>query len=55
MAFVTCPVQVSTAAGLSPGRLTVGFRLILVIPHLFWLAGWFYLATLVAIATHSSG
>lgn len=35
---------------LSRSRLTVGFRLILVIPHLFWLAGWFYLATMVAIA-----
>ena len=35
---------------LDRSRLTVGFRLILVIPHLFWLAGWFYLATLVAVA-----
>jgi hypothetical protein len=35
---------------LGRSRLTVGFRLILVIPHLFWLAGWLSLATLVAIA-----
>jgi hypothetical protein len=31
-------------------RLTVGFRLLLSLPHLLWLAGWFSLATLVAIA-----
>jgi hypothetical protein len=31
-------------------RLTAGFRLILAIPHFFWLAGWFSLAALVAIA-----
>jgi hypothetical protein len=31
-------------------RLTVGFRLLLAIPHLLWLAVWFSLATLVAIA-----
>jgi hypothetical protein len=35
---------------LKRSRLTVGFRLILVIPHLVWLAGWFSLATLVSIA-----
>jgi hypothetical protein len=35
---------------LSRSRVTVGFRLILVIPHLVWLAVWFSLATLVAIA-----
>jgi Domain of unknown function (DUF4389) len=31
-------------------RLTVGFRLLLALPHLVWLAGWFSLATLVSIA-----
>ncbi len=31
-------------------RLTSGFRLILAIPHFLWLAGWFSLAALVAIA-----
>jgi hypothetical protein len=35
---------------LSRSRLTVGFRLILVIPHLVWLAVWFSLATMVSIA-----
>jgi hypothetical protein len=35
---------------LGRSRLTVGFRLILVIPHLVWLAVWFSLATLVSIA-----
>jgi uncharacterized protein DUF4389 len=35
---------------LTRSRLTVGFRLILAIPHLVWLAVWFSLATLVAIA-----
>jgi hypothetical protein len=35
---------------LTRSRLTVAFRLFLAIPHFFWLAGWFYLATLVAIA-----
>ena len=35
---------------LERNRWTVGFRLILAIPHFFWLAGWFSLATLVAIA-----
>ena len=35
---------------LERSRLTVGFRLILAIPHFIWLAGWFSLATLVAIA-----
>jgi hypothetical protein len=31
-------------------RLTVGFRLLLAIPHLLWVAVWFSLAVLVAIA-----
>ena len=35
---------------LERNRWTVGFRLILAIPHFIWLAGWFSLATLVAIA-----
>jgi uncharacterized protein DUF4389 len=35
---------------LERNRWTVGFRLILAIPHLIWLAVWFSLATLVAIA-----
>lgn len=35
---------------LERNRWTVGFRLILAIPHLIWLAGWFSLATLVAFA-----
>ena len=35
---------------LERNRWTVGFRLILAIPHFLWLAGWFSLATLVAIA-----
>jgi hypothetical protein len=35
---------------LERSRLTVGFRAFLAIPHLFWLYGWFYLATLVAFA-----
>ncbi len=37
-------------SSLERNRWTVGFRLILAIPHFFWLAGWFSLATLVAIA-----
>jgi hypothetical protein len=37
-------------ADLSRSRLTVGFRLILVIPHLVWLAVWFSLAVMVSIA-----
>ena len=35
---------------LERSRLTVGFRLMLAIPHFIWVAGWFSLATLVAIA-----
>jgi hypothetical protein len=35
---------------LDRSRLTVAFRLLLAIPHLIWLAGWFSLATLVAFA-----
>ena len=35
---------------LERNRWTVGFRLILAIPHFIWLAGWFSLATLVSIA-----
>lgn len=35
---------------LERNRWTVGFRLILAIPHFLWLAGWFSLATMVAIA-----
>jgi hypothetical protein len=35
---------------LERNRWTVGFRLILAIPHFLWLAGWFSLATLVAVA-----
>ena len=35
---------------LERNRWTVGFRLILAIPHFIWIAGWFSLATLVAIA-----
>jgi hypothetical protein len=35
---------------LERSRLTVGFRLILAIPHLFWAAGWFSLAYLISIA-----
>jgi hypothetical protein len=35
---------------LQRARLTVGFRLLLAIPHFFWLAGWFSLAVMVAIA-----
>jgi hypothetical protein len=35
---------------LERNRWTVGFRLILAIPHFIWLAVWFSLATLVAIA-----
>ena len=31
---------------LERSRLTVGFRLILAIPHLIWLAGWFSLAVM---------
>ena len=37
-------------ASLERNRWTVGFRLILAIPHFLWLAGWFSLATLVAFA-----
>jgi hypothetical protein len=36
--------------GLERSRLTVAFRLLLAIPHFIWLAGWFSLATLVAMA-----
>jgi hypothetical protein len=39
-----------TDPDLQRSRLTTAFRLLLVIPHLIWLAGWFSLATLVAIA-----
>jgi hypothetical protein len=35
---------------LERNRWTVGFRLLLVIPHLFWMAIWFSLAILVALA-----
>jgi hypothetical protein len=35
---------------LERSRLTVAFRLLLAIPHFIWLAGWFSLAILVAIA-----
>jgi hypothetical protein len=35
---------------LSRSRLTVAFRILLAIPHLIWLAGWFSLATMVAVA-----
>jgi Domain of unknown function (DUF4389) len=35
---------------LERSRLTVAFRLILAIPHLFWAAAWFSLAALVSIA-----
>lgn len=35
---------------LERSRLTVAFRLLLAIPHFIWLAGWFSLATLVAVA-----
>ena len=35
---------VAAGPDLERSRLTVGFRLILAIPHLFWLAGWFSLA-----------
>lgn len=35
---------------LARSRITVGFRLILAIPHLLWLGLWFSLATLVAVA-----
>ena len=35
---------------LERSRLTVGFRLFLAIPHMIWLALWFSLAVLVAIA-----
>jgi uncharacterized protein DUF4389 len=35
---------------LGRSRLTTAFRLLLSIPHLIWLAGWFSLASLVAIA-----
>ena len=35
---------------LSRSRLTVGFRLLLAIPHFIWVSVWFSLATLVAIA-----
>jgi hypothetical protein len=35
---------------LERNRWTVGFRLILAIPHFLWLAGWFSLAVLVSIA-----
>lgn len=35
---------------LERSRLTVAFRVILAIPHFIWLAGWFSLATMVAIA-----
>ena len=35
---------------LERNRWTVGFRLILAIPHFLWLIGWFSLATTVAIA-----
>jgi hypothetical protein len=31
-------------------RLTVAFRLLLAIPHFFWAAGWFSIATLLAVA-----
>jgi hypothetical protein len=36
--------------GLERSRLTVGFRFLLAIPHFFWLAGWFSLAVMVAVA-----
>jgi hypothetical protein len=35
---------------LGRSRLTVAFRLLLAIPHFIWVAGWFSLATLVAVA-----
>ena len=35
---------------LERSRLTVAFRLILAIPHLFWAVGWFSLAYLISIA-----
>ena len=35
---------------LERNRWTVGFRLILAIPHFIWLAGWFSLAVVVSIA-----
>ena len=35
---------------LERNRWTVGFRLILAIPHFIWIAGWFSLSVLVAIA-----
>jgi hypothetical protein len=35
---------------LTRSRLTVGFRLVLAIPHLIWLLGWLSLASLVAFA-----
>jgi Domain of unknown function (DUF4389) len=39
-----------TDPDLERSRLTVAFRLLLAIPHLIWLAGWFTLASLVAFA-----
>ena len=36
---------------LGRSRLTVAFRLVLVIPHLFWFAGWLSLAGMVAVAS----
>jgi hypothetical protein len=35
---------------LERSRLTVGFRLVLAIPHLVWVVGWFSLASLAAVA-----
>ena len=35
---------------LERSRLTVGFRLLLAIPHFFWAAGWFSVAATLSIA-----
>jgi hypothetical protein len=44
------PVRVEVADGLARSRLTVFFRLLLALPHLFWLSLWWLVIPLVAIA-----
>jgi len=43
------PIELELAAGLERSRLTVFFRLLLVIPHLIWLTLWAIVAYLVVI------
>lgn len=43
------PVRIDVAGGLSRSRLTVFFRLLLALPHLFWLSLWGTVVPLAAI------